>query len=497
MGEAADTPAVAGAPVDPEAPAKKPASAESWLRDNLEAVAVAIVMALLIRHFCVEAFRIPTSSMEPTLYGVKPERSGDRILVNKVGYFFTEPTRWDVCVFKYPLNRSRNYIKRVVGLPGDQLDIRGGDIWVREEIQRKPARVQDALWQDVFELQRAAAGALEQRYRSGGDGSGAADDGRAMVDLMDFRDANAVLQFDGQALVVTAKEFAEPAWVILPDKNGAGEYLARDDRMNEVGDLRVRAAVTPGADADAEGALWLRVGPLDSRFKLRLPLAGGALEVQYSTEFDDETTPVAGAAEVVLPALAGRTTQVEAAHLDGTVTLALDGVEVWRYEYLPPAAAHDIARWDGTPALGFEGFNGRIHALAADRDIHYLRESPDRLPYDIPAGHYLMLGDNSAHSKDGRLWAEVEFTLADGRVIRGDGDRSARGDDGLQQFVHDTVNRRLELVDDTGYRWVLPAEEVQNFDAPREAPAPFVPAENLVGRAFFIFFPFGRVSFLR
>ncbi len=482
------------ASTEPEA-AAKPASAESWLRDNLEAVAVAIVMALLIRHFCVEAFRIPTSSMEPTLYGVKADRSGDRILVNKVGYFFRDPSRWDVVVFKYPLNRSRNYIKRLVGEPGDVLDIRGGDIWANGVIQRKPARVQGPLWQDVFELSRAAAGALEQQYRGGGAGSGEGEDGRSMVTLMDFRDVNEVMQFDGHHLVVDAKEYETPAWVILPDKNGEGAYVARDDRMNEVGDLRLRATVT--SEAGATGALWLRVGPLDSRFKMRLPLAGGPLRVEYSTDFEDETTPITSGTQVTIPPLAGRVVQLEAAHLDGTVTLVVDGVELFRYEYLPPAASHDIARWDGTPAFGFEGFVGRITALAADRDIHYLRENPDRLPYTIPAGHYLMLGDNSAHSKDGRLWQEVEFTLTDGTVIRGDGDRSARGDDGLQQFVHDTVNRRLELVDDTGYRWVLPANEVQNFDAPREAAAPFVPAENLVGRAFFIFFPFGRVSFLR
>jgi signal peptidase I len=453
-------------------------------------------MALLIRHFCVEAFRIPTSSMEPTLYGVKPDRSGDRILVNKVGYFFGEPQRWDICVFKYPLNRSRNYIKRIVGIGGDSLDIRGGDIWANDQIQRKPARVQEVLWQDVFELKRAAAGALDQRYRDGGGGGdGAGPNGRTMVDLMKFRDVNEVLQFDGTALVVDAKQFAEPAWAILPDKNGAGDYVARDDRANEVGDLRIRATVTPDADAKPDGALWLRVGPLDSSFKLRLPLAGGALQVHYSPDFEDETTPIDGAAKVTLPALAGRTTQLEAAHVDGAVTLVIDGVEVWRHEYDPPAQPYDINRWDGTPAFGFEGFAGRISALQAHRDIHYLRENPDRLPYVIPQDKFLMLGDNSAHSKDGRLWEEVEFTLKDGTVIRGDGDRSARGDDGRQQFVHDTVNRRLELVDDTGYRWELPAEQVQNFDAPREGPAPFVPAENIVGRAFFIFFP--RLTFLR
>ena len=101
-----------------------------WFRENLEAIVVAVIMALVIRHFCVEAFKIPTSSMEPTLFGNHPAEgiNGDRILVNKFVYKFQDPKRWDVIVFKYPLDKTKNCIKRLVGLPGDEIKIWGGNI---------------------------------------------------------------------------------------------------------------------------------------------------------------------------------------------------------------------------------------------------------------------------------------------------------------------------------------------------------------------------------
>ena len=69
--------------------------------------------------------------------------TGDRILVNKFAYQFGDPERWDVIVFKYPGNAKQNYIKRLVGLPGETIRIRHGDVWVRKpdsevfEIARK------------------------------------------------------------------------------------------------------------------------------------------------------------------------------------------------------------------------------------------------------------------------------------------------------------------------------------------------------------------------
>jgi len=94
------------------------------------------------------------------LEGVQQETSypGDRILVNKYCYLYEEPKRWDVVVFKFPGNGEMNYIKRLIGLPGEELQIYQGDIFTRPlgtsdefEIQRKPPGKQYAMFQTVHD----------------------------------------------------------------------------------------------------------------------------------------------------------------------------------------------------------------------------------------------------------------------------------------------------------------------------------------------------------
>ncbi|MEN8135179.1 MAG: signal peptidase I [Thermodesulfobacteriota bacterium] len=115
-----------------EIPLKK----KSLLREYVEAIAIALLLALFIRGFVVQAFKIPSGSMIPTLL------VGDHILVSKFIYGlrnpFTgtllipvkEPERLDVVVFKYPLNPSQDFIKRVVGLPGDTIEVINKQVYV-------------------------------------------------------------------------------------------------------------------------------------------------------------------------------------------------------------------------------------------------------------------------------------------------------------------------------------------------------------------------------
>jgi signal peptidase I len=164
-------------------------------RETVESIVVAIILALLFRAFVAEAFVIPTGSMAPALMGAhkdlvcpqcdqpyqvgasretarQPQETtvvgsvcpncrhlnpldlanapndqtfaGDRILVSKFAYALSDPERWDVIVFKYPGNPKQNYIKRLVGLPRETLQIRYGDVFARPEggeafeILRKP-----------------------------------------------------------------------------------------------------------------------------------------------------------------------------------------------------------------------------------------------------------------------------------------------------------------------------------------------------------------------
>jgi signal peptidase I len=80
-----------------------------------------------------------------------PVANGDRILVLKCVYQFLDPKRWDVIVFKNPPEPTINYIKRLIGLPGEKVQIIDGDVYINGQIARKPAKVQNELWMPVFD----------------------------------------------------------------------------------------------------------------------------------------------------------------------------------------------------------------------------------------------------------------------------------------------------------------------------------------------------------
>ena len=194
-------------------PGKPSMRTQVVFRESVEAVAIAFILAFLVRTFEAEAFVIPTGSMATTLMGrhkdlVCPEcgysyrvsasdhaqarvgegtqetyRSrppcicpmcgylkedayeknkdkdfnGDRILVNKFAYCFKDPERWDVAVFKYPEGAKTNFIKRIVGLPNETLKISRGNLWTKPDgedkftIARKPPKKLRAMLKTVYD----------------------------------------------------------------------------------------------------------------------------------------------------------------------------------------------------------------------------------------------------------------------------------------------------------------------------------------------------------
>jgi signal peptidase I len=114
------------------------APSHTWIfvRDQLRTLAMAFVLFVLVRAFLVEAFKIPSASMEGTLL------AGDFLLVNKLVYGaevplvgartprVRDPRRGDVVVFQWPRDRSKNFVKRVVGVPGDTLRMENGTLFL-------------------------------------------------------------------------------------------------------------------------------------------------------------------------------------------------------------------------------------------------------------------------------------------------------------------------------------------------------------------------------
>ena len=121
-------------PQEPVVP-ERPAPEKSVIRQYAEAFIVAIVLALVIRTFVVQAFKIPSGSMIPTL------QIGDHILVNKFLYWFTDLHRGDIIVFKFPQDEGRDFIKRVIALPGEKVEVRGKQVYVNDKPLREPYSV--------------------------------------------------------------------------------------------------------------------------------------------------------------------------------------------------------------------------------------------------------------------------------------------------------------------------------------------------------------------
>ena len=149
---------------------------QQWTNGFLENWIFAFIVAMVIRQFFLEPFVIPTASMEPMLLGSNQTLKADHVVVNKLTHRFTDAQRWDVTVFEFPIKEvlsssggeqriwglsddepssslvtkpllHRNFVKRLVVLPGDTFYIASGDLYIKQEdgsfdVARKPKDVQ-------------------------------------------------------------------------------------------------------------------------------------------------------------------------------------------------------------------------------------------------------------------------------------------------------------------------------------------------------------------
>jgi signal peptidase I len=518
----------AGGAVLPSAPGKA-AHSDAHIKDTVESILVAFILAFIFRGFIVEAFVIPTGSMAPTLYGAhmrltcpdcgytwdvgyktggsddtdirssdsrniryhcpncgyaiaesprieesdlrqadQPVRFGDRILVLKYLYLFTGPTRWDVVVFKSPSPDSRkdetdpdysmNFIKRLVGLPGESLVILDGSIFTAAgnanlefaadgrtvlgadqfTIRRRPDYAQDRLWRVIDNndylphLDRSQdpdQTPWRQPWTAGTTGSAAwqvtDDAGRpSRTFRLNNPDGADTLRFDADA---------------NPDTHAMSDWLGYDEaehsdsggrwRPVSVGDLKLDCFYTR---VSGDGALRMQLTKRDDVFTARITrgkvaLLHGKIRQADPLLISDES--IVGS-ELALPELAGGApVHLELENVDYRVTVRVNGKAVLQTsdaDYHPDVARlftdYDNERSSPRPQVRIIGEKQSctLEHISLSRDIYYLNHgdrnfwgSPDKIVH-LGNGEYFVMGDNSFISGDARYWDKPVMLPSEG-----------------------------------------------------------------------------------
>lgn len=137
----------------------------------------AIVVALVVNKTVLANTEVPTGSMENTIHG------GDRLFGFRLAYTFSDPERGDIIIFKYPDNEKENYIKRIIGMPGDKVEIKKGVVYINgEELE------EDYLKEKPLELDFGPYEVPEDSYFVLGDNRNGSHDARRWTNTYVHRD---------------------------------------------------------------------------------------------------------------------------------------------------------------------------------------------------------------------------------------------------------------------------------------------------------------------
>ncbi|MFO0960293.1 MAG: signal peptidase I [Isosphaeraceae bacterium] len=432
----------------PTARAATPVPARSLSRPLVECLVVLMLGVLLFRTFIAEAYIVPTGSMAPTLLGqhrelVCPncgsrfavglddqgpsgrvvchncgqddleqasvsERDGDRLLVLKHLYDWRPPRRYEVVVFHNPNQPTQAYVKRLVGLPGESVQIKDGDLYIDGRIARKSPEEQWAMRIPVYDHDfpardsaryprwRAQVGRGQRDLRSGWEPSGhgfvhrkADEDIGRVPDWLEYRHLDPDRGDYGPIRDMTPYNGAR----------GSGEHRVRD--------LVLEARIKLSADVEALLVRFQAGGdsvsvslPTDGRSPIRIRRNGRPIP-------DPE-------AHRPLPADSVERS-LEASWIDRRLTIAIDGQPICGpLDFDEEPASPAAGPYGGPLALGILGEGAEVAGLRIFRDIYYTSPASDLnrpafgidRPYTLQADEYFVLGDNSPVSFDSRFWPD-------------------------------------------------------------------------------------------
>lgn len=125
------------------------------LFDLVKTVVAVLLAVFLLRAFVFQPFVVEGASMEPNF------QDGEYLVVERISYLFRDPRRGDVVVFRFPSNPSLNYIKRIVGLPGEEIDIENGTVLVNKKASNEPYILPGSTFLSGFEQEEWSLKARE------------------------------------------------------------------------------------------------------------------------------------------------------------------------------------------------------------------------------------------------------------------------------------------------------------------------------------------------
>jgi signal peptidase I len=397
------------------------------------------ISVMFMWRFAGQGMVVPTGSMQPTIMGAAGRNaSGDHLFVDNFSYLFRDPRRFEIVVFQFPLLRDRNFVKRVVGLPGEHIEFRDGDLWVNGKIAKKPPLVQATMWRELFprpnylQKPKAVNDGFQQDVASGG----------------------------------TWSRVSETEMRCVPGKD---ESFAFFNWREPFTDLRV--AFTAVADANAEVLVRITSRGVPVTLALADPTTSNEGDFQIGT---GRVTVAHGA---TVPR--GTPVRVELCVADGEAWALVDGREVARAEV--PLDARGKNRVE----LGASRAPVNFRDVWVGRDVVY-DAGGGPTSYDVPADGFFFIGDNVEQSEDSRKWTvEVFHPAGGGAPIRAavsyPDENGNQGGGGIT-----IVSGSYRFLDVDGVPRELP---VAGTTVDKGVRAPFATRSHLIGRAILVFWP--------
>jgi len=334
-----------------------------------------------------------------------PVANGDRILVLKCIYQFLEPKRWDVIVFKNPPEPTINYIKRLIGLPGENVQIIDGDIYIDGQISRKPPKIQNELFMPVY----------DNDYQPVRPDDGSFNGHLWQQPFRNVRDSKWVTEDSKSPTIFRLDSNANQINSLVYDTSIGNNFKATyayDDvdtygYMAYCSDLMVRF---DSRSADSQGRIGVALSKYETNYKAWIDLAGEMV----ITKNEDGGQSIELARKSIAPPVAGKTIPVKFANIDHRLIFEYGG-EKLTYDLGRDEEGAGQIREDIEPRV--EIFGSGILTLshvAIFRDIHYTKvkfansyehgRATKEEPFILEKDQFFVLGDNSPNSEDGRWW---------------------------------------------------------------------------------------------